>query len=311
MALRATSQLRALLKNQEPLLVPMAYDAVTALVIEEAGFKAVGTSGSNIAASVLGVPDIALTTLTEMVTQNRNIVNAVRVPVIADADTGYGTALNVRRTVREYEGCGLAGLFFEDQVHPKRCGHYEGTQVIPAEQMEQKIRAALEARRDSDFVIIARTDARSSLGLEEAINRGNRYAAAGADVVFVEAPLSKEELVELPKRIKAPLLVNMVEGGKTPLLAAAELAALGYRIIIYPDTLMTAAVFGMRQAMAALMRDGVTTAVQGNMVGFHPLQELLRFTEFAELQQRYRDTDGRQPAPKTSAGMHQQRGEIP
>jgi methylisocitrate lyase len=285
----------------------MAYDAVTARVIEEAGFAAIGTSGSNIAASILGVPDIALTTLTEMVTQNRNIVNAVKVPVFADADNGYGTALNVRRTVQEYEGCGLAGLFFEDQVHPKRCGHYENTRVIPTEQMEQKIRAAVGARRDPDFVIIARTDARSSLGFEEALARGNRYAAAGADVIFIEAPKSKEELAEIPKRINAPLLVNMVEGGKTPLLKAAELAAMGYRIIIYPDTIMAAAVFGMRQAMQALMRDGITTAVQSNLVGFHPLQELLRFSEFAELQQRYGDSDELQ-STQTKSNKVQKKG---
>jgi carboxyvinyl-carboxyphosphonate phosphorylmutase len=284
-----TTQFRNLLRGPEALLVPMAYDAVTARVIEEAGFSAMGTSGSNIAASMLGVPDIALTTLTEMVTQNRNIVNAVKIPVFADADNGYGTALNVMRTVKEYEGCGLACLFFEDQVHPKRCGHYENTRVIPAEQMEQKIRAALEARRDPDFLIIARTDARSSLGLEEAINRGNRYAAAGADVIFIEAPKSKEELAEIPKRVSAPLLVNVVEGGKTPMLSAAELAAMGYRIIMYPDSIMTAAVFAMRQAMLALKRDGTTAAVRNNMVGFYPLQELVRFSEFAELQRRYGD----------------------
>jgi 2-methylisocitrate lyase-like PEP mutase family enzyme len=176
MSERRTFRLRALLARPEPLLMPLACDAVSARIIELAGFEAAGTSDSNIAASLLGVPDIAVTTLTEMTNQNRNIVNAVTIPIIADADNGFGKVLNVRRTVQEYEGAGLAGLFFEDQVHPKRFGHYYNTQMISAEEMVSKIHAAVEARRDPDFVLVARTDACSSLGLDVAIARGNKYA---------------------------------------------------------------------------------------------------------------------------------------
>lgn len=291
------THLRSLLARPDPLLMPLAYDAVSARIIELAGFEAMGTSGSNIAASLLGVPDIALTTLTEMTSQNRNIVNAVTIPVIADADNGFGKALNVRRTVQEYEAAGLAGLFFEDQVHPKRCGHYTNTQVISADEMVSKVRAAVEARRDPDFVLVARTDARSSLGLAEAIARGNRYAEAGADVIFVEAMQSREEIVELPKRIKAPLLINLVEGGKTPILDAKELKAAGYRVIFYPDTAMTAAVFGMQKAMQALHRDGTSAIFQGELIGFDSLQELLRFSDFEKLQKHYDDLANRNGSP--------------
>ncbi len=276
--------------------MPLAYDAVSARIIELAGFEAAGTSGSNIAASLLGVPDIALTTLTEMTNQNRNIVNAVKIPIIADADNGFGKALNVRRAVQEYETAGLAGMFFEDQVHPKRCGHYPNTQVISSDEMISKVRAAVEGRRDPDFVLVARTDALSSLGFEEAVTRGNLYAEAGADVIFVEAMRSKEEILDLPKRIKAPLLINLVEGGKTPILDAKALQAAGYRVIFYPDMAMTAAVYAMQKAMTALRRDGTSANIQDQLIGFDPLQELLRFSEFERLQQRYDDVaQGKRP----------------
>jgi 2-methylisocitrate lyase-like PEP mutase family enzyme len=223
------------------------------------------------------------------VEQIRRIAAAVAIPVIADADTGYGNALNVRRTVREYEAAGAAGLHLEDQEFPKRCGHLEGKRVIPAETMVARIRAAREARRDPDLVIIARTDARAVLGLDEALRRAGAYRAAGADVLFVEAPVGEAEVEAVARALGgAPLLLNLGGGGKTPMLPVSRLEALGFRIAIYPGDLQKAAIRAMREVAATLRRDGTTAALAERMVSFEERFEIVGLSRFRELEERYR-----------------------
>src|SRR5919201_1004791 len=211
-----------------------AHDVFTALIVEQAGFETVFIGGFGTSASMLGLPDLNFLTMTEMADAVRRMAARVSIPVIADGDTGHGDLHNVQRTVATFERAGAAGILLEDQVAPKRCGHFEGKQVIPAEEMVLKLKAALRAREDPDFIIIARTDAREVLGLQDAIDRVNRYGDAGADVVFIEAPLSEEELEEIPRAVRFPLLVNMLTGGKTPILPVAQLAELGYKIAVCP-----------------------------------------------------------------------------
>ena len=234
---------------------PGCYDCITARSIERAGFDAAYMTGAGTAAS-LGYPDYGLVTMTEMAGNAGRIATAIKLPVIADADTGYGNVLNVVRTVREYEKAGVAGLHIEDQVAPKKCGHIAGKQVIPPEEFCDKIRAAAEYRTDPDFVIIARTDARAVTSLDDAIDRGNRYAAAGADVIFFEAPQTEDEIRRVAREIKAPLLANMVIGGKTPAIKVAELERIGFKMVIFPAVCMAAAVPAMEKSLAYLKEHG-------------------------------------------------------
>lgn len=239
------------------LVAPGAYDGLSARLVEQAGFAVVYATGGGIARS-WGVPDLGLLTMTEVTDRLASIVQATRLPVIADADAGYGNALNVMRTIREFERAGVAALHLEDQVTPKRCGHYEGKSVVSRGEMVKKIEAALETKTDPDLVLIARTDARAVLGLDEAIARGQLYARAGADVIFVEAPESVEELRQIAKAIDRPLLANMVKGGKTPLVPAAELERLGYKIVLYPSDPQRAAMHGMAEFLAHLKSRGTS-----------------------------------------------------
>jgi carboxyvinyl-carboxyphosphonate phosphorylmutase len=255
--MRSTTQLRAMLTEPGLIVAPGAYDGLSARLIEAAGFAAVYMTGAGAAASCLGQPDLGLMTLTEMAAQASRLAACVSVPVLADADTGYGNVLNVVRTVREYERTGVAGLHLEDQLAPKRCGHIAGKQIIPAREFVDKIRAAVEYRTDPDFVIIARTDARAVTGLDDAIDRANRYAEAGADVVFVEAPESEEEIRRIAREVKAPLLINMVAGGKTPPVKLEDLERLGFKIAIFPVVCLAAAVPAMEHALARLKGGGV------------------------------------------------------
>ncbi len=287
--MRPTTRLRELLCRPRLLVAPGAWDALSARIVEEAGFEAVYVTGSGVSVGHLGLPDIGLATMTEMVEQVRRIAAAVAIPVIADADTGYGNALNVRRTVREYEAAGAAGLHLEDQEFPKRCGHLEGKRVIPAETMVTRVRAACEARRDPDLVIIARTDARAVLGLDEALRRAEAYRAAGADALFVEAPIGEGEVEAVARALAgAPLLINLGGAGKTPMLPARHLQSLGYRIAIYPGDLQKAAIHAMREVARALGRDGSTTALADRMVSFADRFELVGLTRFRALEARYR-----------------------
>lgn len=253
---RATTTLRHMLQAPGIIVAPGAYDGLSARLIERQGFQAVYMTGAGTAASVLGQPDLGLTTLSEMTTHAANIASCVSVPVIADADTGYGNPLNVIRTVREYERAGVAGIHLEDQVFPKKCGHIAGKAVIPLKEFAEKIRAAAENRTDPDFVIIARTDARAVNGIDDAIERGLRYQEAGADVIFVEAPTNREEIERVARTIKAPLLSNQVPGGKTPGLTVTELEQLGYKIVIFPVVSLMAATLAIEQALAQLKETG-------------------------------------------------------
>ncbi|MBI2525697.1 MAG: isocitrate lyase/PEP mutase family protein [Candidatus Rokubacteria bacterium] len=255
--MRTTTQLRRMLQEPGLIVAPGAYDGISARLIESAGYRAAYMTGAGTAASHLGQPDLGLATLTEMATHARHLASCISLPLIADADTGYGNALNVVRTVREYERAGVAGLHLEDQVAPKKCGHIAGKQVIPAREFAEKIRAACEYRTDPDLVIIARTDARAVTGLEDAIARGNLYAEAGADIVFVEAPQSEEEVGRIVREVKAPLLANMVPGGKTPQLPVATLERLGFKVVIFPAACMGAAIPAMERALARLKETGL------------------------------------------------------
>jgi carboxyvinyl-carboxyphosphonate phosphorylmutase len=254
--MRMTTRLRTLLAEPGILVAPGAYDGFSARLVEAAGFRAVYMTGAGTAASHLGQPDLGLTTLTEMAVHAAHLASCLTVPLVADADTGYGNALNVVRTVREYERAGVAGLHLEDQVAPKKCGHIAGKQVIPAREFADKIRAATEYRTDPDLVVIARTDARAVTGLDDAIERANLYAEAGADMIFLEAPQSAEEMARVARDVKAPLLANMVPGGKTPSLTVAELERLGYKLVIFPAVCMAAAVTAMESALARLGQTG-------------------------------------------------------
>jgi carboxyvinyl-carboxyphosphonate phosphorylmutase len=238
------------------IVAPGAYDGISARLIEREGFKAVYMTGAGTAASVLGQPDVGLTTLTEMTTHAAHIAGCISLPVIADADTGYGNALNVIRTVREYERAGVAAIHLEDQVFPKKCGHIAGKTVIPAKEFAEKIRAASENRSDPDFIIIARTDARAINGLDDAIARARLYREAGADVIFVEAPTSREEIERVVREVEAPLLSNQVPGGRTPALTASELEELGYKIVIFPAVGFMAATMAIEKALAQLKKTG-------------------------------------------------------
>ncbi len=231
------ARFRELLRRDGMIVAPGAYDCITARMIARAGFDCVYMTGAGTAAT-LGYPDFGLVTMTEMVDNAGRIAAAVDLPVIADADTGYGNELNVTRTVREYEGRGVAGIHIEDQVSPKRCGHLDGKELVPLDDYLAKIRAAVASRRDPDFVIIARTDARSVLGLDEAIARANAALAAGADVAFVESPQTVEEVQAVPRRVNGPCLLNVVWGGKTPQVDMRDAQAMGYRVAILPGVLL-------------------------------------------------------------------------
>jgi carboxyvinyl-carboxyphosphonate phosphorylmutase len=231
------SRFRALLQKQEMIVAPGAYDCITARLIEQAGFTAVYMTGAGTAAS-LGYPDFGLVTMSEMVANAHRIASAVEIPLIADADTGYGNELNVFRTVREYERSGVAGIHIEDQVFPKKCGHLEGKEVIASEEYAAKIRAACAARRDPEFMIIARTDARAVAGFDEAIARANAALAAGADMAFVEAPQTIDEVAAVPRLVNGPCLLNVVRGGKTPDLNLREAESMGYKLAIVPGLLI-------------------------------------------------------------------------
>jgi len=279
--------LRKILQEPEILVAPGAHNAFTARIIEQTGFRAVYLTGSGASMDLLGMPDLGFLTMTEMVAHASNIVQATRLPVIADADTGYGNALNVMRTIREYERAGAAGVHIEDQVAPKRCGHFAGKEVISREEMIGKIKAALDARRDPGFLIIARTDARAVLGLEEAIERGKAYQKAGADMIFVDAPESVEELRLIPRSIPAPLMVNMSEGGKTPLIGARELQEMGYRLVIYPRSAAGAAAKAIQELLAALKKEGTTKNYLDRIVSFEGRNQITGLADYQELEKKY------------------------
>lgn len=282
-----TAILRRLLQGPEVIVAPGAADPMTARLVERAGFPAVYMTGSGTSLARYGYPDVGLVTLTEMVENARTLARAVAVPVIADADTGYGNVLNVRRTVREYEAAGVAAIHLEDQVFPKKCGHLAGKRVIPTGEMVQKVRAACEARTDPDFVIIARCDALAVAGLDEALARGRAYAEAGADVVFIESPRTMEEITAIGRAFAVPLLYNMSTSGKTPALSAEELRRLGYRLMILPNFTTLAAIKAVREVLAEIKRTGSAATLGERCATFREFMELAGLPEVQEAEVRY------------------------
>jgi len=268
--------LRARLESGEILVAPGAYDALTARLLEQAGFEAVYRGGYAASAAAFALPDLGITTLTDMVDHLRRMTNAISVPVIADADTGYGEVPQVVHTVRELEAAGAAAIQFEDQVFPKRCGHMEGKKVIPAEEMVVKLRAALDARRDPETVIIARSDATAVTGLDDAIRRSRLYAEAGADVIFIDAPESEEHLRAIADGgIDAVLMVNVSEHGKTPDLGAARFQELGFGLVIYPSSTLFAAAQSTKDLAAQLKAEGSTNGIVHRMMPFDEINAVL------------------------------------
>lgn len=279
-------RLRELLAQPGAVAAAGAYSALSARMVEQAGFQAVYASGAGVSNSLLGEPDVGLVTQTEMVAQVRYMAQATALPIVADADTGYGNALNVVRTVREFESAGAAAIQLEDQVMPKRCGHFEGKQVISAGEMVSKLHAALDARRDPDLMVIARTDARAVLGMEEALRRGRLYLQAGADMVFVEAPGSLEELGQVGA-LPGWQLANMVEDGKTPLLSVAELSGLGFKLVIFPNTALRAAMKAMAEVLGQLKADGSSKGLLDRVVTMGQRNQITGMAGIKELERRY------------------------
>jgi 2-methylisocitrate lyase-like PEP mutase family enzyme len=288
-------RLRELIEAPEIVLAPGAYDCLSARLIEHAGFPVVYMTGFGTSASYLGRPDVGLLGMSEMVEQARRIVQAVGVPVIADADTGYGNAINVIRTVQAYEDAGVAAIHLEDQVSPKRCGHMEGKQLVPPAEMVTKVRAAVAARRSPNFTIIARTDARAVEGIEGAIERGALYRKAGADVLFIEAPETEQDVEAIATAFSGvPLLFNWAEGGKTPPVPVARLQRLGYRIIIFPIGALLVAARAVADLLEVIKREGTPHTSLGKMVPFEAFTTFLGLREIRQLEQRF--SGGEAPA---------------
>ena len=287
MSVRRT--LRHLIEPKNGLVVPGAYDGVSARLVERAGFPAVYMTGYGTSASRLGLPDLGYAGLAEMADHARNLAAAVSIPLIADADTGYGNALGVRRTVQAYEAAGVAALHIEDQVAPKRCGHLSGHQIVPLAEFAGKIRAAADARRDPDLLIIARTDAISAVGFDEALRRGEAAVRAGADVLFIEAPRDEDQVERVAKAFDTPLLYNYAAGGRSPLLPFARLRALGYAIIILPVDTLLVATKAMAGFLAALRAADDAVALGEQALPFAEFNAFIGATEQMALADRYRE----------------------
>lgn len=288
--MKSTTQLRNLLEKskQEILVAPGAHDALSARLVEAAGFNAVYMTGYGASASLLGRPDVGLLTMTEMVNQAHRFASAVDIPVIADGDTGYGNAVNVERAVREYEAAGAAAIQLEDQVAPKKCGHMLGREIVSAEEMVGKIHAAVDARKDKDFVILARTDARTNFGIDEAIRRGHMYEEAGADVLFIESPENADEMRRITSSFKVPVLSNMLESGRTPLMTTQQLQEIGYNLVIFcvASTYVSAkAVLGYLKHL----KDAGTTKdiIESSMIAFPEFNKFIGLDKVREIEKKY------------------------
>ncbi|MFQ5545994.1 MAG: oxaloacetate decarboxylase [Acidiferrobacterales bacterium] len=285
MSVRST--LRKMLEGPELVIAPGVADALNARLVAREGFKSIYMTGSGTTASRLGMPDIGLLTMTEMVDNAGRIADASGLPVIADADTGYGGPINVQRTIRAYERAGVAGVHIEDQQWPKRCGHLKGKTLIPAAEMAAKVRAATDAREDKDFVVIARTDALSVEGFEQALDRGRLYEEAGADVIFIEGPNTLDQLAAIPTSFKVPTLFNMGSSGKTPLLSTQEIQKLGFKVVIYPNFMLLAAVTAAQDVLRELKKSGSIAGLVNRITTFTELFDLVGMREVQELEERY------------------------
>ncbi|CPR19012.1 carboxyvinyl-carboxyphosphonate phosphorylmutase [Brenneria goodwinii] len=281
------SKLKQRLSQKDILIAPGAHDVLTAKIIEDVGFEAVYMTGYGSAASILGQPDVGLLTQVEMATRARNIVERVNIPVIADADTGFGNAINVIRTTRLYEDAGVAMMQLEDQIAPKKCGHMLGREVVPPEEMVGKIQAACDARR-GDMLIMARTDARTNYGLDEAIRRGKAYEQAGADVLFIESVESEEEMRIVTRSFNVPVLANMLEHGRTPLLPAPKLQEIGYRLVIFCVASVYAEAYAVTELMKTLKQHGTTESFLPKMIPFEEFNRLTGLPEIRLAEEKYK-----------------------
>lgn len=279
--------LRTKLQARRGLLVPGAADALAARVIASLGFEAVYVTGAGVTNALLGLPDLGFISLPELTEQTARIRDAVELPILVDADTGFGNPLNVRQTVRVLERAGANAIQIEDQVFPKRCGHFSGKEVIPPQEMAAKIRAAVDARRDADFLIVARTDARAGQGFEAAIDRAALWIEAGADVTFVEAPETLDEVRRIPGLLQVPQVINLVPGGKTPIVNAADLAAMGYAMVLYANAALQGALAGMQAALTELKAKGILDESSGKIATFAERQRLVQKPLFDELERKY------------------------
>lgn len=288
MAARSTKTLKMIFNRRQAAILAGAANGLFARIIEDAGYEAVYVTGAGIANMYLGAPDIGLTTLTEIADHVSAIADAVALPLLVDADTGFGNAVNVVRAVKVLERAGAAGIQIEDQVFPKKCGHFDGKEIVPLEEMLAKIKAAVDTRRDGDLQIVARTDARAILGLQAAIDRAGAMIEAGADVTFVEAPTSAEELAEIAGALSAPQVANVVFGGRTPELGQRRLAELGFGCILYANAALQAALKASHDVLLALKRDGSLAAVSERLAGFDVRQQSVAKAKYDELERRYR-----------------------
>lgn len=279
--------IKSLLERPGPLIMPGVYDALGAKIAQKTGFEALFQTGYGTSASMLAMPDYGFIGAAETIENARRICTACQIPVIVDADTGYGNALSVWKTVRHLEGAGAAGIFLEDQRWPKRCGHMRGKETVPYEEYAEKLRAAIDARQNDDFVIVARTDARATVSLDEAISRGIQNSKAGADIIFVEAPQSIDELKEIASKIDAPLVANMIEGGATPNLPADELYKIGFKIILYPLSALFASTYAVSVVMKELKETGTTDRFHKEMTSFAQFNDLVELDRFERLENKY------------------------
>ena len=282
----AAKQLCQLIADNPPVVAPGAFDGLSARLVEQAGFSAVYATGGGIARST-GVPDLGLMSLDEITRRLEEMVDVTGIPLIADADTGHGNALNAQKTARAFERAGVAGFHLEDQVFPKKCGHYDDKSIVPEREMTQKIRAVKDALHDPDMVLIARTDGLAVEGYEPTIARAHAYMEAGADAIFVEAPTSEAQIEQIARDLPQPKLINMFHGGKTPLMPADRLGELGYSLIIIPSDTQRAAIWGMQQTLAAIHRDGHSAAMQEQMVTFKGREAVIGTDDYLALDEKY------------------------
>lgn len=285
MSMSKAQKLKEILLRKEIAIAVGVYDGITARLVEAAGFEVALLSGYGVAGSILGMPDYGMLTMTEMCTKIKNITNIMTIPLIGDGDTGYGNPLNVRRTVMEYERAGAAAIQLEDQVFPKRCGHMDGKEVIPTIEHCRKIEMAVETRKE--MLILARSDARAPYGIDEAIKRVNEYAKAGADFVLIDAPGSKDELQRITDNVKVPIMVNMVEGGKTPILTKEELQDMGFSLICYPTVALFAAVKHMQEVLRDLKTTGTSKGIEDKLETFKNYTTLVGLPELQKLEMKY------------------------
>ena len=281
--------IRKLLQDKsKPLVIPGVYDAIGAKIAEKVGFEAMFQTGYGTSATLFGMPDYGFIGSTETVDNARRICRAVSVPVIVDADTGYGNALSVWKLVQELENAGASGIFLEDQRWPKRCGHMQGKEVVPIDEYAEKLQAALDARSNKNFIIVARTDARATEGLDKAIERGLYYKKVGADVIFVEAPKTIQEMKKIGSAIDAPLVANMIEGGATPISSETKLHEMGFKIILYPLSVLFSNTYATLQILRELKRSGTTRKFNKKLVNFNQFNDLVELKKYRKLEKQYK-----------------------